>query len=308
MHPPMSLILFFLTAGLSIGSFTGIFLIDLIKGLSSNVILITKLIATALIGLGAFSASFHLGHKMRAWKAIKRFNTSWLSREAVFSGIFGFLLFVSFLIQLFYNTKAYIILDILAVITGWLSAFSTAMIYTSNRFVPDWNTSLNTLYFLNMYGFLGTSLASLILYLNGNVESTKIMLIIALSLFIVGLAIRVAYNVRRYIIKLPTLNDALNLPQNREVKVLDKGSTTDNYCTTEFYYKKGKKLLPSLLPPAYILTFAVPIMLLITCIAKETNTSFLALSLMSATVGSFIERWCFFVEGRHVQNLYYGLL
>ncbi len=308
MHPPISLILFFLTAGLSIGGFTAIFLIDLIKGLDSNVILITKLIATALIGLGAFSASFHLGHKMRAWKAIKRFNTSWLSREAVFSGIFGFLLFISFLIQLFYNTKAYIILDILAVITGWLSAFSTAMIYTSNRFVPDWNTSLNTLYFLVMYGFLGTSLASLILYLNGNVESTRIILIISLSLFIVGLTIRIAYNIRRYIIKLPTLNDALNLPQNREVRILDKGSTTDNYCTTEFYYKKGKSLLPSLLPPAYILTFVIPIMLLITCIAKGPNTGLLTLSLISAIAGSFIERWCFFVEGRHVQNLYYGLL
>lgn len=308
MHPPVSLILFFLTAGLSIGGFTLIFVLNLIKGIDRETFLITKIICVALIGAGALSASFHLGHKMRAWKAIKRFNTSWLSREAVFSGMFGLLLFLSFIGQLIYDTRAYIILDILVVIVGWLSAFSTAMIYTSNRFVPDWNTSLNTLYFLNMYGFLGSSFASLILNLSGNKEEVKITLTIALFLFISGFAIRTAYSVRRHIIKLPTLNDALNLPLNREVRILDKGSTTDNYCTTEFNYEKGKKLLSSLLPAAYILTFIVPSMLTLICVVKEANTGLIILSLASATIGSFIERWCFFVEGRHVQNLYYGLL
>ncbi|MFN3264889.1 MAG: DmsC/YnfH family molybdoenzyme membrane anchor subunit, partial [Aquificaceae bacterium] len=92
------------------------------------------------------------------------------------------------------------------------------------------------------------------------------------------------------------------------IRVLDTGSTTDNYCTTEFYYKKGKDLLGSVLPVAYILTFVVPLFLVLySWITGNYNYTFYAITFASLVVGSFLERWCFFVEGNHVQNLFYGL-
>jgi hypothetical protein len=123
-----------------------------------------------------------------------------------------------------------------------------------------------------------------------------------------GLAFRLAFNIRQFYIKKPTINEALNLPHNRPIKVLDTGTTTDNYCTEEFYYRKGKELLPSILPLAYILTFIVPLFfVLYMWITGRVDYNFIKFTFLFIVVGSALERWSFFVEGNHVQNLFYGL-
>jgi DMSO reductase anchor subunit len=87
-------------------------------------VLISNVISLVLMGLGAIGASFHLGHKLRAWKAIKRFHTSWLSREAVFSGAYGFTLLIFALLRFFDHTGFwYHFFGIITFILGWLSAF-----------------------------------------------------------------------------------------------------------------------------------------------------------------------------------------
>jgi DMSO reductase anchor subunit len=164
MHPPLSLIWFFLTAGVSIGLFNFTYFMEFLAlfgkdtALPKHMVLISNVISLVLIGLGAIGASFHLGHKLRAWKAIKRFHTSWLSREAVFSGAYGFTLLIFALLRFFDHTGFwYHFFGIITFILGWLSAFSTAMIYASNKFVPEWNTSISVLYYLNMYLMFGSS-------------------------------------------------------------------------------------------------------------------------------------------------------
>jgi len=75
--------------------------------------------------------------------------------------------------------------------------------------------------------------------------------LLLLLLLTAGLLLRLAFNIRQFYLKRPTLNDALNLPHNRPVRLLDTGTTTENYCTKEFYYRKGKELLPTLIPLAF---------------------------------------------------------
>ncbi|MEN3028330.1 MAG: DmsC/YnfH family molybdoenzyme membrane anchor subunit [Aquificaceae bacterium] len=113
MHPPISLIWFFLTAGVSIGLFNFTYFMEFLtlfgKGtaMPRGAVLVSLVISLILVGLGAVGASFHLGHKLRAWKAIKRFHTSWLSREAVFSGAYGFTLLL-YGISYYLNLSPYI--------------------------------------------------------------------------------------------------------------------------------------------------------------------------------------------------------
>ncbi|MCS7262769.1 MAG: sulfur reductase subunit SreC [Aquificaceae bacterium] len=314
MHPPASLIWFFITAGISIGLFNFVYFMEFLTLFGKNTampreaVLLSVALSVVLIGLGAIGASFHLGHKLRAWKAIRRFHTSWLSREAVFSGAYGFTLFL-YGLSYYFNLSLPIqhALGVVTFLLGWLSAFSTAMIYASNKFVLEWNTSLTVLYYLDMYLMLGSS-AFLALTFHYRPEFIPAYLFLT-SLFIsLGLAFRIAYNVRQFLIPRPTLNEALNLAHNRPIRVLDTGSTTDNYCTTEFYYKKGKDLLGSVLPVAYILTFVVPLFLVLySWITGNYDYLFYATAFASLVMGSFLERWCFFVEGNHVQNLFYGL-
>jgi DMSO reductase anchor subunit len=271
-------------------------------------VLVSVVLSLVLVGLGAVGASFHLGHKLRAWKAIKRFHTSWLSREAVFSGAYGFTLLL-FGLAYYFKASPFLMhfFGIITFILGWLSAFSTAMIYASNRFVLEWNTSLTVLYYLNMYLMLGSS-AFLALTYHYRPEFITTYLFLTFLFLSLGLAFRLAFNIRQFLISRPTINEALNLPHNRPIRVLDTGTTTNNYCTTEFYYKKGKDLLGSMLPVAYILTFVVPLFLVLYAwITGNHNYTFFALTFLSILIGSGIERWCFFVEGNHVQNLFYGL-
>ncbi len=314
MHPPISLIWFFLTAGVSIGLFNFVYFMELLTLFGKNTamprdaVLLSLAISLVLIGLGAIGASFHLGHKFRAWKAIRRFRTSWLSREAVFSGAYGFVLLL-YALSYYFNASAAFqhILGITALILGWLSGFSTAMIYASNKFVLEWNSSLTVLYYINMYLMLGSSafLALTYHYKPGFIPTYIFLTTLFVSL---GLAFRLAFNIRQLMIPRPTINEALNLPHNRNIRVLDTGTTTNNYCTTEFYYKRGKDILGSVIPMAYLLTFVLPFFLLIySWITGNYNYAFYAITFASLVVGSFLERWCFFVEGNHVQSLFYRL-
>ncbi len=307
MHPPFSLIFFFMFYGLSIGSFTLLFIFYLISEDLEKPVIISRYISILLVGFGAFLASFHLGHKVKAWKAIKRFRSSWLSREAVFSIAFGFFMMGSIVLSLS-NSPAVIVTDILALASGWLGAFSTAMIYTSNRFVPEWNTFLNTVYFLNMYMTLGSGLASCILFRTGYVDLAKISILVTLIFISAGFILRISYHIRQYLIKRPTINEALNLSMNREIRILDRGSTTENYCITEFNYIRGKKFLKYAQFFAYTTSFVIPLFFYFFNYANEPDSILLLLSLITLTVGSFMERWCFFVEGKHFQNLYYGFM
>ncbi|MEZ0361138.1 MAG: sulfur reductase subunit SreC [Hydrogenobacter sp.] len=314
MHPPLSLIWFFLTAGTSIGLFTFTYFMEFLTlfgkqtAMPERAMLVSVVVSLILIGLGAVGASFHLGHKLRAWKAIKRFHTSWLSREAVFSGAYGFTLLL-FGLSYYLKVSPFIIhfFGILTFILGWLSAFSTAMIYASNKFVLEWNTSLTVLYYLNMYLMLGSS-AFLALTYHYRPEFINTYLFLTLLFLSLGLAFRLAFNIRQFYIKRPTINEALNLPHNRSIRVLDTGTTTSNYCTEEFYYRKGKEMLSFVLPIAYILTFVLPILLVLySLVTQNYNYAFYVLTYASLLVGSSLERWSFFVEGNHVQNLFYGL-
>jgi len=314
MHPPISLIWFFLTAGISIGLFSFTYIMEFLTlfgkntALQRDMMLISLIISLILIGLGAIGASFHLGHKLRAWKAIKRFRTSWLSREAVFSGAYGFTLFI-YLVLKYFSVGPFWehLFGITTFVLGWLSAFSTAMIYASNKFVLEWNTSISVLYYLNMYLMLGSS-AFLALVYHYRPEFITTYLFLTFLFLSLGLAFRLAFNIRRFYISRPTLNEALNIAHNRPIRVLDTGTTTNNYCTEEFYYRKGKEILDSILPVSYLLTFVVPLFLVLySWITGQYLYSFYAATFVSILIGSALERWCFFVEGNHVQNLFYGL-
>jgi len=314
MHPPLSLIFFFLTAGTSIGLYLFMYgaqffhLFGKGEGIPKEVILRMGILELVLVGLGAFGASFHLGHKLRAWKAIKRFRTSWLSREAVFSGGYGLSLLIYLAInQLGENPFLEHLFGILTFLLGVLSAFSTAMIYATNRFVLEWNSSITVIYYLIMYLMLGSTLMAYFSYLY-KLPYLSTFLVLSFIFLTLGLGFRLAWNIRQFYLKRPTLNEALNLPHNRPIRVLDTGTNTENYCTTEFYYRKGKEMLSTVIPLAYLLTFVVPLFLILYAwISGIVNNWILGIAYICVLVGSALERWSFFVEGNHVQNLFYGL-
>ena len=101
MHPAFSVI--FLTTligagqGLFLALFTGQFysLVNLIPAQdSASFYALGSFIVLVLLGLGLFASFFHLGHPERAWRAIAKWRTSWLSREVIALPAFMFLVFI----------------------------------------------------------------------------------------------------------------------------------------------------------------------------------------------------------------------
>ncbi|MFV2093244.1 MAG: dimethyl sulfoxide reductase anchor subunit family protein, partial [Hyphomicrobiales bacterium] len=136
MHPAYSVIFFTTTSGAGYG---------LAAVLGSGAIDPTSpagwagyLLALALIGAGLAASSAHLGHPERAWRALRQWRTSWLSREAVLAGgTFVPLLLVT---GLGYFGRS---LPTVAAIGGVLSlitVFATAMIYASLKTIHHWAT------------------------------------------------------------------------------------------------------------------------------------------------------------------------
>ena len=170
MHPAFSVI--FLTTligagqGLFLALFTGQFysLANLIPAQDSiSFYALGSLIVLVLLGLGLFASFFHLGRPERAWRAVARWRTSWLSREVIVLPAFMFLVFVYGISHYFgWNETIFVIgqnieidptliIGILASIMAFVLFVCTAMIYASLRFLQEWHTPLT----LANYTFLG---------------------------------------------------------------------------------------------------------------------------------------------------------
>ena len=85
MHPAYSVIFFTTASGAGYGMLILIGILNALGYLNNNVTygVIILLLALSLITCGLLSSTFHLGHPERAWRALKEWRSSWLSREGV---------------------------------------------------------------------------------------------------------------------------------------------------------------------------------------------------------------------------------
>lgn len=157
---------------LGFGGFVTVFLIDQLRSFSPDPSLLGKTLGwlcpslMAIIGMSLAASTLHLGRPTYAYRAIRNWRTSWLSREVIafslFAGIAlvysGFLLVTEGL-ELFsvsalggHNVR---------IILGWLTVFSGAGgIYCSSKLYrvparPVWNTLKTTLDFYFVAFILG---------------------------------------------------------------------------------------------------------------------------------------------------------
>jgi len=138
-----------LAAGLFI--FMAVFRLLLSGGAESNPVKYFTGTGMALAGpvifLGIVVSLSHLGNPIRAYRSVKKIDTSWLSREVFFTGSFFGLWLIYFLMELMGIKNSYVIS--LTILAGFLSIVSMANIYHSTG-KPVWSG-------FNTYsGFIGS--------------------------------------------------------------------------------------------------------------------------------------------------------
>lgn len=123
----------------------------------------------AVTGLALFAAVFHLGRPLHAYKALRMWKRSWLSREvllfAIFShigGAYAFLQLTKHLLDWSIPDPAMISLGALVVVSGLAGVYTSAKIYLVPA-RPAWNTIRTPLRFF-LTGFILGPLFTLVVY------------------------------------------------------------------------------------------------------------------------------------------------
>ncbi len=322
MHPAFSVI--FLTTLIGVGQ--GLFL-ALYTGQLYSVIKVLpvqdspgfygygSLLALVFLVGGLIASFFHLGHPERAWRSAAKWKTSWLSREVIVLPAFMAMTFIYAMIHingwnpvLFSLSEDFVVdLSLFVGAINTMLAFSlficTAMIYACIKFLQEWSTPLTVVNYtlLGMAsGFaLSTAFAG---YVQSDLINFYAGWTIALTLF--AFVTRVASLIRNKKIKHKSnLSSAIGI-RHTNIKQKAQGSMGGSFNTREYFHGAKPALFKSIKWIFLILVFVIPVLLL--SVALNSNMFILfALAFIVQYTGLIAERWFFFAQANHPQNLYY---
>ncbi len=322
MHPAFSVI--FLTTLIGVGQ--GLFL-ALYTGQLYSVIKVLpvqdspgfygygSLLALVFLVGGLIASFFHLGHPERAWRSAAKWKTSWLSREVIVLPAFMGTTFIYAMIHingwnpvLFSLSEDFVVdLSLFVGAINTILAFSlficTAMIYACIKFLQEWSTPLTVVNYtlLGMAsGFaLSTAFAG---YVQSDLINFYAGWTIALTLF--AFVTRVASLIRNKKIKHKSnLSSAIGI-RHTSIKQKAQGSMGGSFNTREYFHGAKPALFKSIKWTFLLLVFVVPVLLL--SVALNSNIFILfTLAFIVQYAGLIAERWFFFAQANHPQNLYY---
>jgi DMSO reductase anchor subunit len=321
MHPAFSVIFLTTLIGVGQGMFLAMFTVesysafDLLPVQSDGFYAGGSVIALIFMGLGLVASFFHLGRPERAFRTITQWRTSWLSREVIVLPSFMGVLFLYGAAHLtgFNPVLGWLPGDVPVNITavlgtvGTVLAFAlflcTGMIYACLRFLREWHTPLTVINYVLLGGASGFTLATvyaayaspwLVPFLGGW----------AVILTVLALFTRGASLIRNSRLKpKSTLQTAIGIKHPRIVQKT-QGAMGGSFNTREFFHGQTPGFLSSLKWVFLITVFLIPIVVLGTSLSGE-STKLLFAAFAIQYVGLMIERWFFFAQANHPQNLYY---
>lgn len=308
MHPAFSVIFLTTLIGVGQGLFIALYAaeigtqIDWLPEQAPGFYVVGSAIALVFLAAGLIASFFHLGRPERAWRAAAMWRTSWLSREVIVLPAFMALVFV-------YGVLHYIDRSETIAVGGagvgvCLALFiCTGMIYACIRFLQEWATTLTIYNFIFLGLASGFTFAAAYAYVEAPaLAATYVRAAVALTL--VGFCVRLATLARNARIRpKSSLQTAIGV-KHPKIAQKSQGFMGGSFNTREFFHGKPEALVRAVKWGFLLLAFAVPVALLAG--GARWNVPFLtAAAFVIQYVGLIGERWYFFAQARHPQNLYY---
>jgi len=275
----------------------------------------SSMIALALLVAGLIASFFHLGHPERAWRSATMWRTSWLSREVIALPVFMGLVFVYGLLHyLGYNPNLFGIdappqgeLTYLVGLLGVVAAFAlfvcTGMIYGCLKFLQEWNTPLTPINY-TLFGIASGFTLATVLAAGMAPELVKFYGGWAIAFTVLVFITRGASLIRNQRIKhRSTLATAIGV-RHAQIQQKAQGAMGGSFNTREYFHGKTAAFLKSIKWIFLVLVFPLPILLLALGLHND-STTLLGLAFTIQYVGLLAERWFFFAQAKHPQNLYY---
>jgi sulfite dehydrogenase (quinone) subunit SoeC len=308
MHPPWSMIFFTTLIGAAQGLMLVLVGIDLATGFGlvtstpATRLHVTGAAVTLLLGgVGLFAASFHLGHPLKAWRSAAMWRTSWLSREVIVLPLF--LLAVALWALAHASGRPTTVWGVAVAVLALLLYLCTGMIYGAVKAIREWATPLTPW----NYGLLGiasgltlaTALAALL------APAWVAPLAQAAGVATLAAAISRGLGFWRNLTLPPktTIQTALGVRHPRIVQT-SQGMTAGSFGTREFFHGRAAQQVLGVRLGAVLLGAVIPVAGLLVVGAGLTAGVALLLTVVQY-LGLLAERWSFFAEGQHPQNLYH---
>ncbi|MDD3529908.1 MAG: dimethyl sulfoxide reductase anchor subunit [Gallionellaceae bacterium] len=322
MHPAFSVILLTTLIGVGQGLFLALFssqtytVVNLLPAQPGSYYAVGGLVALAFLVAGLIASVFHLGRPERAWRAATQWRTSWLAREVIALPAVMALVFL-------YAVVNWLELD--ADLYGWglpgqvaltvgslgvaatLALFlCTGMIYAAIRFLQEWASPLTVVNYFLLGSASGFACAAVYAAAQapGLVEFYAGW---AITLTLVAFITRVAALYRNARLKrVSNLQTAIGV-RHPQVQQRSMGFMGGSYNTREYFHGRTLVFMKSVKWVFLVLTFPLPVLLLWAALAGGSGT-LLAAAFAVQYGGLLFERWFFFAQANHPQNLYYQVV
>lgn len=312
MNPAFSVIFLTTLIGCGQGLFLALYLSELLVRLDGGVLpesryfSVGSLMAVGFMAAGLLASFFHLGHPERAWRSAAMWKTSWLSREVIALPLTMLAIFVYGVLHypaMQEETTHTIWVGAIATVLTILLFFCTGMIYACIRFLQEWATPLTVINFLLMGCASGFLLAAAFTSVTENLY-TQELAGMALVLTVLAGSGRCAALLRnRHLRPKSTLQSAIGVKHDQIVQRA-QGFMGGAFNTREFFHRHTEKFVRSIKWIFLLLAFLVPVLLLIVVLANvESVLLFVCFGLQFS--GLLFERWYFFADANHPQNIYY---
>ena len=258
-------------------------------------------------GLGLVASFFHLGHPERAWRAVAMWRTSWLSRECLCLPAF---LACSFFYGVAheFDSRLTLAAGILGVVASAALFVCSAMIYACLRFLQEWATPLTLVNFVLLgcaSGFmLATALSAWVAP-----SLTAVLALCAGAVTLGGCASRTASLVRNTRLRPKSTVQSATGIKNAKVVQTSRGFTAGAFNLREFFHGKSAGTLRGVKWGFIVAAFVAPVVLLLLNAGMHSvgvSVAVLVAACLVQYAGLIAERWFFFAEARHPQNLYYA--
>ena len=294
MKPQWSVILLTTLVGTAQGLFLVTFFLDFFRRTPRDFVVQASVVSLLLLAAGLFASFFHLGRPARAWRAVTQWRTSWLSREViVLPGFMGCV----FLYAVFESKFA----GALAVVLCLALFACTAMIYACLKFLQEWHSPFTLVNFVLLGTASGLTL-SVPLATTAYPQFAGPLALAAFGLSALAWLVRGASMIRNARLRpKSTAASAIGVAHPRIVQT-SQGFTGGSYNTREFFHGRPAAVVAGARWMFLILFFPLPAWLL--GWSGGSHAAFWAAFALQFA-GVLAERWLFFAEARHPQNLYY---
>ncbi len=306
MNPAFSVIFLTTLIGAGQGLFVALFSVELC-GLAGepavrNFIVVGTGVALVLCALGLIASFFHLGRPERAWRTAAMWRTSWLSREVIvlpafMAGVLGWGAAHAL------GSSATLWLGAIVLLLCAALFVCTAMIYASIKFLREWASPFTLLNYTLLGCASGFTLAAFLAALLAP-QSARALALAAAGLILVALVTRML-SLQRNAALAPksTLQTALGIKHPRIVQ-LSMGFMGGSFNTREFFHGRSAGALRQVKGFFLATAFALPLIFLCLGLLGAPALAFGA-AVAVQSVGLIAERWFFFAQANHPQNLYY---